>query len=111
MRKLAIISSHPIQYYAPVFSLQCRRGLINIKVFYSLGENAAGRPDPGFAKHISWDIPLLKGYDFEWLENVSAAPGAHHFKGINTPYGVNQIEKYQPDAVLVFGWAYESHLQ
>ena len=111
MKKLAIITTHPIQYYAPVFKLLQERNLISIKVFYTLGETSDPKPDPGFAKNISWDIPLLDGYDFEWLVNTSDSPGSHHFKGIITPGGIGQIQKYKPDAILVFGWAYQSHLQ
>ncbi|MEP6611538.1 MAG: glycosyltransferase family 4 protein [Mucilaginibacter sp.] len=111
MKKLAIITTHPIQYYAPIFRLLQQRNNISIKVFYTLGETTAPKHDPGFGKAVSWDIPLLDGYDFEWLENVAPTPGSHYFKGIITPGAIEQIGKYQPDALLVFGWAYQSHLK
>jgi len=111
MKKLAIITTHPIQYYAPIFRLLQQRNNISIKVFYTLGEPTAPKHDPGFGKNISWDIPLLDGYDFEWLVNISPAPGSHYFKGIVTPGAIEQIKKYRPDALLVFGWAYQSHLK
>ncbi|GAB2698946.1 hypothetical protein GCM10027037_24190 [Mucilaginibacter koreensis] len=109
--RLAIITSHPIQYYAPVFQLLSRRGYLNIRVFYTWGKAALQKHDPGFNKTVEWDIPLLEGYSYEWAENTSAHPGSHHFKGIVTPGLIKQIALYEPDAVLVFGWAYHSHLQ
>ncbi|MEO6981197.1 MAG: glycosyltransferase family 1 protein, partial [Mucilaginibacter sp.] len=79
MKKLAIITTHPIQYYAPIFRLLQQRNNISIKVFYTLGETTAPKHDPGFGKAVSWDIPLLDGYDFEWLKNVAPTPGSHYF--------------------------------
>jgi len=111
MKKLAVITTHPIQYYAPIFRLLQQRNNISLKVFYTLGEPTAPKHDPGFGKTVSWDIPLLDGYDFEWLDNVAPAPGSHYFKGIINPGAIEQIKKYQPDALLVFGWAYQSHLK
>jgi glycosyltransferase involved in cell wall biosynthesis len=111
MKKLAIITTHPIQYYAPIFQLLHQRQYISIKVFYTLGKNYTSKYDPGFGKAISWDIPLLDGYPYEWVDNTSADPGSHHFKGIANPGLIEQVSAWQPDAVLVFGWAYNSHLK
>ena len=36
----------------------------------------------GFKKEFKWDIPLLDGYEKEFVENISTNPGAGHFKGI-----------------------------
>ena len=111
MKKLAIITTHPIQYYAPIFRLLSQRKKIAIKVFYTMGEGAANKFDHGFNKVIEWDVPLLEGYEFEWMKNTAADPGSHHFKGIVNPEGIEQVKKYQPDALLIFGWAYQSHLK
>ncbi|MDB4902163.1 MAG: glycosyltransferase [Mucilaginibacter sp.] len=111
MKKLAIVTTHPIQYYAPVFKLLKKRGKVNIKVFYTWGENAANKFDPGFNKKIEWDIPLLDGYPFEWLKNTAEYPGTHHFKGISNREIINDINKWQPDAILVYGWGFRSHLK
>lgn len=110
MKKLAIITTHPIQYYAPIFKLLQQRTLIAIKVFYTLGQQEA-KYDHGFEKNIDWDIPLLDGYDYEWVENTAELPGTHHPKGIVNPTLIQRINHYQPDAVLVFGWNYTSHFK
>lgn len=109
--RLAIITTHPIQYYAPIFKLLYQRGNIDINVFYTWGEKALHKYDPGFNKTISWDIPLLDGYPYEWVENTATDPGSHHFKGIINPGLTKQVETWQPDAILIYGWAYHSHLK
>src|SRR5450432_2477536 len=112
LKKLAIVTSHPIQYNAPLFQLLAKRGHIRIKVFYSWGKHAIeSKFDPGFGKVIKWDIPLLDGYEYEFLENVSSEKGSHHFKGIVNPDILKQIDSFDPDSILVFGWAFQSHLK
>lgn len=110
MNKLAIVTTHPIQYYAPVFKLLAAK--CNLMVFYTWGETAQNeRLDQEFKKVFKWDIPLLDGYPYIFLENVAKDKGSHHFKGINNPTIINEIKKFNPDALLVYGWAYQSHLK
>jgi glycosyltransferase involved in cell wall biosynthesis len=109
-KRLAIVLSHPVQYYSPVFQLLTSRGNIDVKVFYTNGAPDASKFDRGFGKDIEWDIPLLEGYDFEFLENAAKNPGLHHFAGIRNPQAKGKIEKFDPHALLVYGWNYSSHL-
>jgi glycosyltransferase involved in cell wall biosynthesis len=111
MKRLAIVITHPIQYYAPVFTLLQKRGHLNLRVFYTLGDAGANLYDPGFKKSISWDIPLLDGYAYEWVTNTSTEPGSHHGKGIINPDLNKRIAAYHPDAILIFGWAYHGHFK
>lgn len=111
MHKLAIITTHPIQYYAPVFKHLTNNG-IACKVFYTWGKGGLqGKYDPNFGKTIEWDIPLLEGYQYEFCENVAKEPGSHHFKGIITPQLIDSVEAYKATHVLVFGWNFQAHLQ
>jgi len=111
-KKLAIITSHPIQYNAPWFRLLAMQGVIEPKVFYTWSQTqTAEKFDPGFGKVVQWDIPLLEGYQYSFVKNVSTEPGTHHFKGLVNPTLTTEIEAWQPDAVLVFGWAFQSHLR
>lgn len=111
-KKLAIITTHPIQYNAPLFKLLNERGNIQIKVFYTWGKQVAEQKyDPGFCKDIEWDIPLLEGYEYEWVENISKEPGSHHFKGIDNPGLGSSIDSWKADALLVYGWSFKSHLK
>lgn len=110
--KLAIVSTHPVQYNAPLFALLAASNKINVKVFYTWSQSQKGpKYDPGFGKDIEWDIPLLEGYNYAFVENVSKDPGTHHFKGIENPGLNNEITHWQPDAILVYGWSFVSHLK
>jgi glycosyltransferase involved in cell wall biosynthesis len=105
------VTTHPIQYNAPLFALLNARQKIDIKVFYTWGELESGEKfDPEFGLNIKWDIPLLEGYEYEFLKNISLKPGSHHFKGIDNPELVQNIRDWGANAILVFGWAFKSHL-
>ncbi|MFM2360050.1 MAG: hypothetical protein RLY16_2043 [Bacteroidota bacterium] len=112
MKKLAILSTHPIQYNAPLFALLAKSSQLQIMVFYTWGKAVLNNKyDPGFKKVIEWDIPLLDGYPSSFVENVSSDPGSHHYGGIDNPDLIQQIEAFQADALLVFGWNLKSHLK
>lgn len=111
MKRLALISTHPIQYNAPLFRLIHERGRIDLCVFYTWSQSEAGSVyDPGFGQARSWDIPLLEGYRYEFVPNTSNKPGSHHFWGIQNPGLIARIKAFQPDAICVYGWNFHSHL-
>lgn len=111
MNRLAIVTTHPIQYNAPLFKLLAAQPGLDVKVFYTLGEAYAGVKDKGFGKTIVWDVPLLEGYAYEFLENAATEPGTSHFKGVVNPGITASIEAFQPTAILVFGWSFSGHLK
>ncbi len=112
MKSLAIITTHPIQYNAPWFRLLAQRKNIAVKVFYTWSQvEHEEKFDPGFGKNIEWDIPLLEGYAYTFVRNISKEPGSKTFKGIDNPTLTEAIEAWNPDAVLVFGWKFKSHLK
>jgi glycosyltransferase involved in cell wall biosynthesis len=111
MKRLAIITTHPIQYNAPVFKLLAAEQKLILKVFYTLGKPSEEVVDKGFGKKIAWDIPLLEGYEYEFLENTSKDLGTSYFKGVINPTIIQDIEKFNPTDILVFGWSFDSHLK
>lgn len=111
MKKLAIITTHPIQYNAPWFQLLAERKQIEIKVFYTWSQAETSVIDRNFGKEITWDIPLLQGYNYEFVKNVAKNPGSHHYSGIDCPTLIAKIKEFAPNSILVFGWNFKSHLK
>ncbi len=108
--RLAIVVSHPIQYYVPLYQRLARRDDLEIKVFFTWHAGEAAVADHGFRQRVAWDIPLTEGYDFELVPNTAADPGTHHFFGLRNPSLVERVMQWQPDAVHITGWAWLSHL-
>ncbi|WP_118829968.1 glycosyltransferase family 4 protein [Salinibacter ruber] len=111
MSKLAILNTHPIQYYSPYYRRLAQQPELKLRVFYGWGRATEETYDLGFEEDVSWDIPLLDGYEHTFLENTASDPGTHHFWGIVTPDLVPTIEEWRPDALLVFGWNFRAHLR
>lgn len=83
-----------------------------MKVFYTWGESVLeNKYDPGFNKAIQWDLPLLEGYEYEFLQNTARKKGSHHFRGIVNPDIIKRVNAFAPDAILVYGWSFHSHLK
>ena len=107
--KLAVVATHPIQYYAPWFRYLATR--IDLHVFYAHQQNAKGQGDAGFAIEFNWDIPLLDGYSYRWLTNVSRCPSVDHFAGCDTPELFKLLQRKDFDACLILGWNRKCYLQ
>ncbi len=111
MTRLAIVCTHPIQYYAPVFGELARGDGLEVRVFYGWQGATKAAFDPGFGQSIAWDIPLLDGYDYEFVTNVAKDPGSHRYRGIDLPTLCKRIAGWSADAILVYGWCYKAHLR
>ena len=61
MKRLAILSTHPIQYNAPLFRMLAQEESIDLKVFYSKKTEQV-RFDKDFGQEVTWDVPLTEGY-------------------------------------------------
>ncbi len=83
----------------------------DLKVFYTIGNTNSALYDAGFKRTIQWDIPLLEGYKYEFVENTAKKPNSNHFNGINNPKLINRVSAFNPDKILVYGWAHKSHFQ
>ena len=109
--RLAVITTHPIQYYAPWFRYITARAPAKLKVFYLWNPAATTLHDPGFDREIAWDVPLLEGYEYEFVPNVSRQPGSSHFSGIDNPELLLRLGSFRADAALLIGYRYKSMQQ
>lgn len=109
--RLAIVTTHPIQYYAPWFRWIARHSSIELKVFYLWDREASANRDPGFGRAVAWDLPLLEGYDYEFVPNTSRKPGSDRFWGIRNAELGKRIAEWNPDAALLVGYRYASMMQ
>jgi len=71
--RLAIVTTHPVQYQIPWFQNLAVRPELDLKVYFGM------LPDPeqqgiGFGVPFQWDIPMFDGYNWEVLPNVCKKP-------------------------------------
>lgn len=101
MYRVDILTSHPIQYQAPLFRKIAGHSDIDLLVCFCWDNR--GKLDDEFGKNVYWDIPLTEGYKYEFLKNFSFLPSSKFFGQIN-PGVIKKIQKENCDALLVFGW-------
>ncbi|HTM39783.1 MAG TPA: glycosyltransferase family 4 protein [Terriglobales bacterium] len=102
--RIAIIVSHPIQYFAPWYrEMACVQDL-ELKVFFCCDWGVKKYADPGFKTELSWDVPLLEGYAHEFLARPRPLQRMT-FWDVDNPSVGEALNRFQPDVVTVFGYA------
>ena len=109
-KKLAIVATHPIQYFSPWYRYLATRVDISIHVFYLWDFGVSCRLDSGFQQPIKWDIPLLEGYEYTFVPNKSRRPNTDRFSGLWNPSVVRQVEACQPSAILMLGYNFATFM-
>jgi glycosyltransferase involved in cell wall biosynthesis len=109
--RLAIVSTHPIQYHAKWYRLLAAHPDLQIHVYYCHQATPSEQANAGFGVEFDWDMPLLSGYPFSFLKNVANVPGPGQFGGFDTPEIKDIIRRHEFDAVMVNGWNYKSAWQ
>jgi glycosyltransferase involved in cell wall biosynthesis len=107
--RLAIVVSHPIQYYIPLYRELAKR--CDLKVFFAHQASPQDQARAGFDVNFSWDIDLFSGYAHAKLRNLAKRPGVDRFFACDTPDIGSRLHDGHFDAVLVQGWNLKTYLQ
>lgn len=107
--RLAVLSSHPIQYYAPLLRELAQR--LDLHVFFAHRATPQQQADAGFGTAFEWDVDLTSGYAHSFLTNIARDPGTGHYAGCDTPEIADRLKEGRFDALLVFGWHLKSCVQ
>src|SRR5713226_8627577 len=110
-KRLAVVTTHPIQYHAPWFRALAERAEIGLEVFYCHRATPHEQASAGFNVEFDWDVSLLGGYRHRFLRNVARKPSLNAFAGLDTPEIATIIKQGNFDAVIVNGWNYKSAWQ
>ena len=99
--RLAIVTSHPIQYNAPLFRALAQHA--DVQVYFAHRQSADQQGAAGYGVAFEWDVDLLDGYPSAFLENRARAPGIDRFSGCDTPGIASLLSRHRFDACLVTG--------
>ncbi|MGC9292892.1 MAG: glycosyltransferase family 4 protein [Acidobacteriaceae bacterium] len=70
MLKVAYLLSHPIQYQSPLLRRLAQQPSLDLTVFYTSDFSLRSYHDKGFGVPVEWDVPLLGGYQHEFLPRL-----------------------------------------
>lgn len=102
--RVAIINSHPVQYFGPLYTYLNAAEDIEVTVFYCTDMSLRPSHMAGFGKSFSWDIDLLSGYDSIFLNSRPRKLGGFFSLVVPEVWGVLRSGKY--DAVIIHGHSY-----
>lgn len=108
--RVAMVTTHPIQYQVPWLRLLGQLPEINLHVYFAMvpDDVEQGRE---FGVAFEWDVPLLEGFEYTVLDNVARSPSLIAFRGCDTPSLARVLRDGRFDAAIVNGWGTKMALQ
>jgi len=98
-----VVTSHPVQYQAPLFQKLARHPQIDLTVYYESDFSLQGERDPGFGVPVKWDRPLLEGYRSKFLKNgIGMSSGGRSLGSLAI---IPEFWHEQYDAVFIHSYA------
>jgi glycosyltransferase involved in cell wall biosynthesis len=107
--RLALLSTHPVQYHSHWFRALFARPELDLSVFYCYHASPTDQARAGFGVEFDWDIPLLEGYRYNFLNGDRPKPGS--FFAVAAAQMVEVLARRSFDAVLINGWHYKAAWQ
>lgn len=108
--RVAFLTSHPIQYQAPLFRALAAHPGVDLTVLFCSDWGLTAYRDAGFGHEVRWDVPLVEGYAHEFLPNRARKADVEGFWGQVNPAVVGRIRDGRWDALIVHGWAKATNL-
>jgi glycosyltransferase involved in cell wall biosynthesis len=100
--RIAFCLSHPIQYRVPLLRVLAQDPRVSrVKAFFYCRTGLMTRPDRRHGTAVKWDVPLLEGYEHEFLSARRSA-GAHSFSVRLVP----ALRREAWDAVVIQSYLY-----
>ena len=104
--RLAVLATHPVQYFVPVFRGLAAAPEWETQVFLGCLHGVKGASyDPDFDLSFAWDCDLLGGYRHCQLTDGTLADLSGMRGVMAAPKGAAEILKWRPDAVLIFAYS------
>jgi glycosyltransferase involved in cell wall biosynthesis len=107
--RLAVVISHPVQYYAPIFRELANR--VDLHVFFGQRLLPSQQAAAGFGVPFDWDVDLLSGYQSSFLHNAAHNPSPDRYFGCDTPDIGQHLMNGRFDVLLTAGWYQKAHAQ
>lgn len=104
--RLAVVVSHPIQYFVPLYRALAAHTRIDLHVFYASRHGHAAALDRKMGVSVAWAADLTNGYAHSFLDAPGIARSVETWRGGDAPAIGRNLQRFAPDAVLVHGYAH-----
>ncbi len=108
--RVAVVNSHPIQYFAPLYAYLSGDPQMEVTALYCSDFSLRGEVDPGFGQKVTWDVDLLSGYTSVFLGEGARRRRPGGFLSLVCPEVWSEIRNGGYDAVWLHGYAYAAYV-
>lgn len=108
--RVAIVVSHPIQHFVPLYRLLAKHPRLELHVFFSSRIGIDRYYDPGFGVEFRWETNLLEGYESTFLANAGKIKDVG-FWSVYAPDIGRKLDAFRPEVVQVYGYSQLAELQ
>ena len=102
-RRLAVFATHPIQYQVPIWRALAATSELDVVVHYFSDHCIQGELNAEFGVEITWDVPLLNGYEYRFLERNANENRNFRTKAFDAK---KLLQKGRFDSVLIQGYTH-----
>ena len=104
--RIAVLNSHPIQYFAPLYAYLNRDPELEVTALYCSDFSLRGGFDPGFNRPVAWNVDLLQGYPYRFLGDSAPTRTPAGFWSLICPELWPEIRSGRYDALILHGYQY-----
>lgn len=99
--KIAIVISHPVQHFCPMYASWAKVAGVQVKVFFGSNLGAVKYLDPNFKKEISWSNLYLNEFEHEFLNGDKTLQST---PTLDAPNLNDRLTNFQPNVVVHYGY-------
>lgn len=99
--RVAIVVSHPIQHFCPMYRSLASASFCEMNVFFASAAGLRKQWDPSFAMEISWEGLALE-FPHRFLNGGAVLPLGRHVDAADLD---RALEDYDPDVVVLYGYS------
>ena len=107
---MAIVVSHPIQYFAPLYRALAAAPRLRLLVLFASRIGLDTRVDPAMGVAMAWKTDLISGYPHRFLAGAERIAHAGFLALNNLDVG-RRLAEHDPDVVILHGYASLTNLR
>ena len=108
--RIAVLNSHPIQYFAPLYAYLNAAPDLDVTALYLSDFSIRGGKDAGFGRDVKWDLDLLAGYRSVFLGDAARTREPAGFWSLVAPQVWNELRSGRYDVLWLHGHNYAANL-
>jgi glycosyltransferase involved in cell wall biosynthesis len=108
--RIAVLNTHPIQYFAPLYAYLNRTADFKITALYLSDISIRGAHDVDFGRDVKWDLDLLSGYESVFVGRTANKRNVAGFWSLIAPELWKELRSGRYDALWLHGHGYAANI-